>query len=86
MIRKYKFKNPEGVYFITFATVYWIDVFVRNNYFSVTAESLEYCRENKGLELFGYCILPSHVHLIIRDRNHNIGNIVVPRIMRVNKV
>lgn len=75
MSRKYKFKNPAGVYFITFATVYWIDVFVRSYYFSVMAESLEYCRENKGLELFGYCILPSHVHLIIRDRNQNPGKL-----------
>ncbi len=32
MSRKYKFKNPEGIYFISFATVYWIDVFIRPNY------------------------------------------------------
>jgi hypothetical protein len=25
MSRKYKFKDPEAVYFVTFATVYWID-------------------------------------------------------------
>ncbi len=25
--RKYKFYNSEGIYFVSFATVYWLDVF-----------------------------------------------------------
>ena len=33
MSRKYKFNNKEGIYFISFATVYWIDVFIRESYF-----------------------------------------------------
>jgi hypothetical protein len=28
MSRNYKFKDPEGIYFVSFATVHWIDVFV----------------------------------------------------------
>jgi REP element-mobilizing transposase RayT len=76
MGRKYKFYNPEGIYFVSFATVYWLDIFVRESYFIAFIESLEYSRINKGLELFGYCILPSHVHLIIRDRNHNPGKLL----------
>ncbi len=27
MSRNYKFNNPEGVYFISFAVIDWIDVF-----------------------------------------------------------
>lgn len=29
MSRQYKFHNKEGLYFISFAVVYWIDLFVR---------------------------------------------------------
>jgi hypothetical protein len=29
--RNYKFPNPEGVYFVSFAVVAWIDVFSRNS-------------------------------------------------------
>ncbi len=29
MSRNYKFHNPGGIYFISFATVFWVDVFVR---------------------------------------------------------
>jgi putative transposase len=67
MSRKYKFGEKEGVYFINFATVYWIDVFTRDNYFGCLIESLDYCRKQKGMEIYGYCIMPSHVHLIFRS-------------------
>lgn len=67
MSRKYKFHEKQGAYFISFATVYWIDVFVREVYFAIMIDSLNYCRKNKGMEIFGYCIMPSHVHLIFRS-------------------
>jgi putative transposase len=65
--RKYKFYEKEGAYFVSFATVNWIDVFTRDLYFSVMIESLDYCRKNKGMEIYGYCIMPSHVHIIFRS-------------------
>ncbi len=67
MSRKYKFHNKSGVYFISFATVYWIDVFIRQEYFSVLEHSIAYCRKEKGMEVFAYCFMPSHVHLIFRS-------------------
>ena len=67
MSRKYKFGEKEGAYFVSFATVNWIDVFTRDTYFSVVTASLDYCRKQKGMELYGYCIMPSHVHLIFRS-------------------
>jgi len=33
MSRKYKFLDKEGLYFVSFATVNWIDVFVRPVYY-----------------------------------------------------
>jgi hypothetical protein len=32
MSQNYKFHNPEGLYFVSFAVVYWLDVFTRNEY------------------------------------------------------
>jgi REP element-mobilizing transposase RayT len=71
MSRKYKFHNREGLYFVSFATVYWLDVFVRDIYFNEMLKSLEYSRVEKGLELYAYCIMPSHVHLIFRAKHNN---------------
>ncbi|MEE9363067.1 MAG: transposase [Cellulophaga sp.] len=67
MSRKYKFHNKGGLYFVSFATVYWLDVFTRQLYFDVLAESVNYCRAEKGMELYAYCFMPSHVHLIFRS-------------------
>ena len=67
MSRKYKFYEKNGAYFVSFATVNWIDVFTRDIYFAIMTESLDHCRKNKGMEIYGYCIMPSHVHLIFRS-------------------
>jgi len=74
--RKYKFYNKEGLYFVSFATVYWIDVFVREEYFNAINESLNFCRAQKGMEIYAYCIMPSHVHLIFRAVNSNPGDLL----------
>jgi REP element-mobilizing transposase RayT len=76
MSRKYKFYNKEGLYFISFATVYWVDVFVRDQYFRVVVNSMSYCRENKGMEIYSWCIMPSHVHLIFRAKNDNPSDVL----------
>jgi len=67
MSRKYKFGDKTGAYFVSFATVNWIDVFTRDLYFTCITESLDYCRKEKGMEIYGYCIMPSHIHLIFRS-------------------
>ena len=69
MSRKYKFHNKQGAYFISFATVYQLDIFTRQIYFNVLEESIEYCRAEKGMEVFSYCFMPSYMHLIFRSSN-----------------
>ena len=64
MSTKYKIKDHQQLYFLTFAVVAWVDVFTRKEYKDVLLESLRYCQTHKGLELYAYCIMPNHVHLI----------------------
>jgi len=44
----------------------WIDLFTRVNHKLLVVNSLKYCVENKGLALFAYCLMPSHLHCICR--------------------
>jgi REP element-mobilizing transposase RayT len=76
MSRKYKFHNKQGAYFISFATVYWLDIFIRQVYFNVLEESIEYCRAEKGMEVYAYCFMPSHVHLIFRSSNEDPSGLI----------
>lgn len=67
MSRNYKFYNKSGLYFVSFATVNWIDVFTRQLYFDVLSESVGYCWNVKGMKLYCYCFMSSHVHFIFRS-------------------
>lgn len=65
MSRKYKFHDQDKMYFISYAVVGWIDVFVREEYRKIWLDSVRYCQDNKGLEVYGWCLMTSHAHLII---------------------
>ena len=65
MSRNYKFYNPQGVYFVSFAVKEWIDIFTRNKYKDIIIENLSFCQKNKGLEIYAWCVMTNHVHLII---------------------
>lgn len=67
MSRKYKFHNEAGLYFVSFAIVYWLDIFTRQVYFNVLANSVTYCRSQKGMQLYAYCFMPSHIHMVFRS-------------------
>ena len=71
MSRKYKFHNPTAAYFVSFATVYWLDIFTRQVYFNVLQEAITYCRKEKRMQVFVYCFMPSHVHLVFRSDNED---------------
>jgi REP element-mobilizing transposase RayT len=60
MSRNYKFLNADGLHFVSFATVFWIDVFVRRVYFECIVENLNFCGEQKGMEIYAWCVMPSH--------------------------
>jgi putative transposase len=76
MSRNYKIQDPDKANFISFATVYWIDVFSRKSYKDMVVDSIIFCINNKGLEVFAWCIMPSHVHLIIRGRQGKLEDII----------
>lgn len=67
MSRQYKFHNEESLYFASFAVVYWIDLFVREVYNAIIVNVLNYHIEHKGMKVYGWVIMTSHVHLIFTD-------------------
>jgi REP element-mobilizing transposase RayT len=76
MSRKYKFGDSDKLYFISFAVVNWIDVFVRKEYKDILIEGWKYCQQHKGLEIYGWIIMPSHVHMIISSKENKLEDIV----------
>jgi putative transposase len=72
MSRKYKIRDQDKLYFVTFTVIHWLDIFVRREYRDIFLDSLRYCQKNKGLEVCAYVIMSSHVHMII-GRNSDPG-------------
>ena len=67
MSRNYKLLNSEGLYFISFAAVGWLDVFTRNEYKDLFLESVRFCQKEKVLEIHAWCIMTSYIHLVFRS-------------------
>jgi putative transposase len=65
MSRKYKIRDQDKLYFVTFTIINWLDVFTRQEYRDIFLDSIRYCQTNKGLEVCAYCVMSSHVHMII---------------------
>ncbi|MCX2738711.1 REP-associated tyrosine transposase [Pontibacter anaerobius] len=64
MSTKYKLSNPDSIFFITLTVVEWADAFTRRDYCELVCESIHFCQQKKGLNLYGWCIMTNHVHLI----------------------
>ncbi len=77
MSERYKVSDQDKLHFITFVVVYWIDVFTRLDYRNILIDSLKFCQKEKGLEIYAWCIMSNHIHLIVgREKDNNIGNII----------
>lgn len=60
----YRVAIQNAVYFLTFNVTDWVDVFTRLNYRNIIIESLAFCRKNKGLKLYAWCLMTIHIHLV----------------------
>ena len=76
MSEKYKFRDPDGMYFVTTTTVGWVDVFSRPELKQVVIGSLRHCQAEKGLLIHGWCLMPSHLHMIISSVREPLSGIM----------
>jgi putative transposase len=77
MSRKFKIRDQEAVHFVTFTTIQWLDIFIRTEYRDIFLDRIRYCQMHKGLEVFAYCIMTSHVHMILaRHGAQNLEHVI----------
>ena len=68
---KYKATEIDQCYFITITTVGWVDIFTRLNQKQLLITALSYCQKEKGLEIYAYCIMSNHLHLLCKSAGKN---------------
>ncbi|MBK7084306.1 MAG: transposase [Flavobacteriales bacterium] len=67
MSRKYRIQDLEGLYFVSFATVGWVDLFIWWEYKDILVDSLKHCQAEKGLLIYEWTVMMSHVHLLVKS-------------------
>jgi REP element-mobilizing transposase RayT len=68
----YQINDQEGLYYLTFQIVDWIDIFTRQVYRDIVIESFRYSIQYKDFSLFAFVIMSNHVHLIAQS---NVGRL-----------
>lgn len=76
MAYEYRIKDQYGVYFVTFTVHKWVDVFTRNEYRDIVVDSLKYCQQQKGLQIYAWVIMTNHIHLIISSHQNKLSDII----------
>ena len=77
MAFKYSVTDQNDIYFVTTTVVGWIDAFTRKELAYVVIESLKYCQREKGLIIYAWCLMPSHLHMIISaEEGKNLSDIM----------
>lgn len=74
---RYKILDQHGLNFLTLTVVEWIDLFTRRAFADIVIDSLRWCQQNKGLEIYGFVLMPSHLHLIARAGSDDVLSAVL---------
>ena len=57
------------LYFTTTTVLDWMDVFTRPQYKHIIIDSLKYCQDNKGIDIYAWVLMTNHLHMIIGMRD-----------------
>lgn len=72
----YQIKDQAALYYLTFQVVHWADIFTRKLYRDIIIDSLKFCKDNKGLEVYAYVIMSNHIHLLARSANGDLSGTI----------
>jgi REP element-mobilizing transposase RayT len=72
----FKIRDQAATHFLTFSIMGWIDIFSRQRYRDMMLESMQYCRQHKGLKIGAYVIMSNHIHTIWTATNNDLSDIV----------
>jgi putative transposase len=67
-MERYQIHSDAALYFCTFSVTDWLPVFVSERPCQIVADSLRFCHDQKHLGVDAFVIMPTHLHLIVFDR------------------
>jgi putative transposase len=67
------YHDPDHLYFVTASICGWKRLFSEPKYADIALNSLAWMREEKQFKLYVFCLMPSHLHIIIKPDKGEIG-------------
>jgi putative transposase len=68
---RYRIVQQHALYFVTFSIVDWLPIFIDEEPCSIVTNSFNYCHKQKHLRTNAYVIMPTHMHAIVFDTDHD---------------
>jgi len=56
--------DEDRPYFCTITVLEWLPVLIEARFIDPIIDSLRFCRTRRAMELFGFVVMPHHLHLI----------------------
>ena len=72
----YQIKDQSAAYYLTFQVVFWIDLFSYARYRDIIIDSLKFCQNDKGLEIFAWVIMSNHIHMLARSSKEDLSGTI----------
>ena len=68
----HRIQPDNAIYFLTFTVVKWLPIFTSAEPCLIVTNSLNYCHQHKDLRINAYVIMPTHLHLILFDKDFDV--------------
>ena len=74
--------TPNEIYFITFTILGWKHIFINDRYCDLVYKWFDYMKEKYGNKIYGYVIMPNHIHCIIKitDKSPKLSILIPVRV------
>ncbi|MFH1822765.1 MAG: transposase [Patescibacteria group bacterium] len=60
---------PDQIYYITFTILGWKKIFINDKYCNLVYQWFNYMKSNYDNKIYGYVIMPNHIHVLIKITN-----------------
>ena len=76
MARKARTKSESGIYHIMLRGINKQDIFLDDEDYRKFLKTLNGCKKKSHFELYAYCLMSNHIHLLIKETENNISTII----------
>jgi putative transposase len=77
-LRDFDYKGTAATYFITICARHDTSPFLDSRLARVVVQSLEWLRSDRGVNIYAYCLMPDHLHILMRlgDEEQTLSGII----------